>query len=91
MSSKRLIVDDADPAMVYSGSWTTGTTLSVITNEYNSTYHRSGTIGDSVLFTFQGEVYFRSACRTVRHLFDHPSTTFMMNRPDIWHTWSRMC
>jgi hypothetical protein len=60
MSSKRLIVDDADPAMVYSGSWTTGTTLSVITNEYDSTYHRSGTIGDSVLFTFQGEVYFRS-------------------------------
>ncbi|PVF96525.1 hypothetical protein CPB86DRAFT_786885 [Serendipita vermifera] len=54
MSVRRLIVDDADPAMIYSGSWTTGTAVSVYTNEYNSTYHRSGTIGDSVLFTFQG-------------------------------------
>ncbi|PVF95125.1 hypothetical protein CPB86DRAFT_764620 [Serendipita vermifera] len=68
MSVRRLIFDDADPAMVYSGSWTTGTTLSQNTNEYNSTYHRSGTVGDSVLFTFEGtgiDVY---------ATLDHPAT-----------------
>lgn len=54
MSFRRLIIDDADPAMVYSGSWTTGTTLSSTSNEYNSTYHRSGTNGDSVFITFEG-------------------------------------
>ncbi|PVF96529.1 hypothetical protein CPB86DRAFT_708897, partial [Serendipita vermifera] len=54
MSVRKLIVDDVDPSMIYSGSWTTGTTASESTNEYNSTYHRSGTIGDLVMFTFQG-------------------------------------
>ncbi|PVF96526.1 hypothetical protein CPB86DRAFT_827141 [Serendipita vermifera] len=60
MSVRRLIVDDVDPTMIYSGTWTNGTTVSTSTNEYNSTHHRSGTIGDSVLFKFQGigiEVY----------------------------------
>ncbi|PVF96528.1 hypothetical protein CPB86DRAFT_860151 [Serendipita vermifera] len=54
MSVRKLIVDDADPAMVYSGSWTTGTTRSATTNEYNVTYHLPGAQGDSVLFTFEG-------------------------------------
>ncbi|PVF96527.1 hypothetical protein CPB86DRAFT_827142 [Serendipita vermifera] len=54
MSVRKLIIDDAESSMIYSGSWTTGSTVTATTHEYDSTYHRSGTTGGSVLFTFQG-------------------------------------
>ena len=52
--SKVLIVDDTDPAVSYTGSWTTQTFVAANTNEYNSTIHRSTGAGDSLLYNFYG-------------------------------------
>lgn len=58
LSGRTLAVDDADPAFIYSGKWTT-TPLNPITFDYSTslyrnTTHWSSTIGDTLQFNFIG-------------------------------------
>lgn len=52
--SKILIVDDADPAVTYTGSWTTQAFVWSNSNEFASTVHKSGASGDQLSYTFTG-------------------------------------
>jgi hypothetical protein len=54
--SKVLIVDDTDPRIVYSGSWSTGTTVANNTYEYKNSFHKSSTPAE-LSYSFNGTCF----------------------------------
>lgn len=56
--SKVIIIDHADPAIVYDGSWTKGSAVITTRDEYNSTIHISNTPGDTLTYKFEGRPTF---------------------------------
>jgi hypothetical protein len=49
------IVDDSDPAIIYSNGWTQIGTLTSQSTEYNATCHRADQNGLTAQYTFYGK------------------------------------
>lgn len=54
MTQKTLIIDDTDPAIIYSPNWEKGSTVGNNTNECKSTFHSSQADGNWLKYTFFG-------------------------------------
>lgn len=69
MSSKSLIVDDADPNISYSGDWKAIGPITDRSHEYNGTLHRGDANGQTMSYSFTGTTI------TVYGSLDSPSRT----------------
>ncbi|KIM22520.1 hypothetical protein M408DRAFT_28648 [Serendipita vermifera MAFF 305830] len=54
VTQKTLIIDDTDPAIIYSPNWEKASTVGSNTNEYKSTFHSSQADGNWLNYTFFG-------------------------------------
>lgn len=51
---ERVIVDDTDPSITYTGNWTLESAYDTDSKEYNGTIHKTVTPGSSLSFRFHG-------------------------------------